>query len=188
MIDNREKIIAENATEWNEDCRSFGEVMKDTWGSSPIEEALSNALEKLFENFGGGGMRYNDSAPIEEIQKQLNGFNPPFLINVFREVGIGPYKVDFLISRRPGGHDLTKFCVIECDGHEFHERTKKQAEHDKKRDRFLQAEGFPVLRLTGSEIWRDPMKTAWGVLLQAVETARVPIKILKELGEVNYNG
>lgn len=162
--------------------------MKETWGSSPIEEALSNALQTLFEQFGGGGMRYNDRGTIDEIQKGLNGFNPPFLINVFAQVGIGPYTVDFLIARRPGGSDLTNFCVIECDGHDFHERTKKQAEHDKKRDRFLQAEGFPVLRLTGSEIWRDPMRTAWNVLLQAVECARPPTKLLKELGEINYHG
>ena len=33
---------------------------------------------------------------------------------------------------------------MECDGHDFHERTKEQASSDKKRDRSLQAAGFLV--------------------------------------------
>ncbi len=45
--------------------------------------------------------------------------------------------------------------VIECDGHDFHERTKEQAQRDKKRDRELQAAGYKVFRFTGSEIWRS---------------------------------
>ncbi len=45
--------------------------------------------------------------------------------------------------------------VIECDGHDFHERTKEQAARDRKRDRDLQRLGVPILRFTGSEIFRD---------------------------------
>lgn len=45
---------------------------------------------------------------------------------------------------------------IECDGHDFHERTKEQAARDKKRDRELATAGWTVLRFTGSEIWKDP--------------------------------
>ena len=56
--------------------------------------------------------------------------------------------------------DFAMFCrdakvAIELDGHEFHERTKDQAERDKSRDRLLQAAGWHVLRFTGSEVWRD---------------------------------
>lgn len=46
--------------------------------------------------------------------------------------------------------------VIECDGHDFHERTKQQAAHDRKRDRAMTQEGWMVLRFTGSEIWANP--------------------------------
>lgn len=46
--------------------------------------------------------------------------------------------------------------AIECDGHDFHERTKEQARHDRQRDRALVAEGWRVLRFTGSEIHRSP--------------------------------
>ena len=34
--------------------------------------------------------------------------------------------------------------VVECDGHDFHERTKEQAANDRERDRGLQGLGFSV--------------------------------------------
>lgn len=69
---------------------------------------------------------------------------------------IGNYRVDFLIKDSETG--IT--AVVECDGHDFHERTKEQARKDRSRDRELQAKGYLVLRYTGSEIWRDPWKCA----------------------------
>lgn len=48
-----------------------------------------------------------------------------------------------------------KNVIVEVDGHDFHERTKEQAQRDKSRDRLLQRQGFSVLRYTGSEIFRD---------------------------------
>jgi len=50
--------------------------------------------------------------------------------------------------------------AIECDGHAFHEKTKEQASRDKARDRSILAAGFPVMRFTGSEIFRDPVACA----------------------------
>lgn len=44
---------------------------------------------------------------------------------------------------------------VECDGHDFHERTKEQAARDKRRDRDLQSVGWVVARFTGSEIFKD---------------------------------
>ncbi len=54
----------------------------------------------------------------------------------------------------------TKSVLVECDGHDFHERTKDQAKHDRMKDRFLQANGYNILRFTGSELWSDPYKCA----------------------------
>jgi hypothetical protein len=47
---------------------------------------------------------------------------------------------------------------VECDGHDFHERTPEQAERDRRRDREVQAAGIRILRFTGREIWRDPVQ------------------------------
>lgn len=66
---------------------------------------------------------------------------------------------DYGDTRRPAA-DIRRVTVariaIECDGHEFHERTPDQAERDRSRDRALTADGWIVLRFTGREIWRDP--------------------------------
>jgi len=72
----------------------------------------------------------------------------------------GKYRVDFLISIQipPRNENNFKYIVVECDGHDFHERTKEQAKRDKSRDRDLQANGYIVMRFTGSEIWHSPLQ------------------------------
>ena len=45
---------------------------------------------------------------------------------------------------------------MELDGHDFHEKTKEQASGDKRRDRYLAALGWTVLRFSGSDVYRDP--------------------------------
>jgi hypothetical protein len=41
---------------------------------------------------------------------------------------------------------------VECDGFEYHDRTREQAIRDRMRDRTLQESGF---RYAGAEIWAD---------------------------------
>ncbi|AYO30830.1 DUF559 domain-containing protein [Biomaibacter acetigenes] len=57
-----------------------------------------------------------------------------------------------------------KKLIIECDGHEFHEKTKEQAARDKQRDRMLMMAGYQIIHFTGSEIWADPYKCAREVI------------------------
>jgi very-short-patch-repair endonuclease len=84
---------------------------------------------------------------------------------------IGDYRVDFLVSwtetnwatantRSEPPTQITTFLIVECDGHEYHERTKEQAKRDKGRDRILQSCGYSVFRFTGSEIYKDVIKCA----------------------------
>ncbi len=72
------------------------------------------------------------------------------------------YRVDFFIVVRYKG-EFNGF-VVECDGHDFHEKTKEQARKDKKRDRDIQLLGHPVIRFTGSEIHEDPIACAREVM------------------------
>ncbi|MCL6455084.1 MAG: endonuclease domain-containing protein [Alicyclobacillus sp.] len=71
-------------------------------------------------------------------------------VRLFLQKQIGKYRVDFAVE-----YGDVKI-VIECDGHEFHEKTKEQAARDKKRDRYLASQGYTVLRYTGSEIVKNP--------------------------------
>lgn len=73
---------------------------------------------------------------------------------------IGKYRIDLAIF-----HDATKPPVlVECDGHDFHERTKDQARHDREKDRTFTRNGDPLLRFTGSEIHKDAGKCAVEIL------------------------
>ena len=54
--------------------------------------------------------------------------------------------------------------VVEIDGHDYHERTKEQAENDKSRDRAFTNSGFTVLRFTGREIYREVQNKALEIL------------------------
>ena len=67
------------------------------------------------------------------------------------------YRVDFMITISLDLQSTLGF-VIECDGHDFHEKTKDQAKKDKQRERALTLAGYTVIRFTGSEIHNDPYK------------------------------
>lgn len=84
---------------------------------------------------------------------------------------LGKYRIDFhfryvelAIVKSVADKWDQKWCssetYVECDGHDFHERTKAQAKKDRARDRRIQDMGFPILRFTGSELWADPTDCA----------------------------
>lgn len=65
--------------------------------------------------------------------------------------------------------------AIECDGHDFHEKTKEQVAHDNEREYDLKMQGFDVLRFSGSQIYNHPFRCASQTLDY----------IIKKIGEVN---
>ena len=69
------------------------------------------------------------------------------------QVEIGNYRVDFeLINHKD------KKIIVECDGHEFHQKSKQQVEKDNQRERDLKKLGYEVVRFSGSEIFKDAEK------------------------------
>lgn len=69
------------------------------------------------------------------------------------------YRVDFYISTLYQNQTEHNF-IIECDGHDFHEKTKQQAQRDRQRERNFTSSGYTVIRFTGSEIYQNPYKCA----------------------------
>jgi very-short-patch-repair endonuclease len=99
---------------------------------SPIEKIVNLELYKLYEYF-----------PVDECK-------------VHPQVIIGKYVVDFLITYEIPNTSKELMIVVECDGHEFHEKTREQVARDKERDRFMTLEGYTILRYSGREICEDP--------------------------------
>ncbi len=83
----------------------------------------------------------------------------PHEVKLWRQYKALDWRADFLIGIK-GFDGRRHFLIIECDGHDFHERTKEQAAKDRSRDRRSQQAGFVILRFTGSEIYNDPMRCA----------------------------
>lgn len=97
---------------------------------SPIETVLGSELDKMADNLGGD----------YTVERQ-----------VVIKVGGKEYRADFVVTRLCDNASCK--VVVECDGHNFHEKTREQAARDKKRDRDMQKQGYIVMRFTGSEIW-----------------------------------
>ena len=143
---------AEDATEQFYDA--YKRLQERT--ESPIEEVMLVALVYIFESwsqhasvgFLARDFRWGDepSSPLSET-------------DVYLQAKVGDYRADFLFDCHHE-HAPRQTLVIECDGHDYHERTKSQAARDRSRDRWMTSRGISVMRFTGSEIWADPYKCA----------------------------
>jgi very-short-patch-repair endonuclease len=126
--------------------------------NSPIEQLLAVELQLYQSLYSDWFKRYDEYANIDEIATQrvvvVNGIK---------------YRVDFMA--RCYANDKLHFFAIECDGHEFHEKTKEQVRKDKQRERALLTQGITVIRFSGSEIWNDAAgcaKEAYEIMEQVI--------------------
>lgn len=93
------------------------------------------------------------------------------------------YYADFLFDtdectfKNPEGIKPYKL-VIECDGHEFHEKTKAQVKKANERDMDLKLADFDVLHFSGSQIYNEPFKCA-------EQTIAYILSKISKAGEVN---
>lgn len=82
------------------------------------------------------------------------------------------WRVDFLIHAYNMGRNGPvgwRKLIVECDGHDFHERTKQQAAKDRGRDRWATLNRFTILRFTGSELYKEAFSCASQVTDWAAE-------------------
>lgn len=122
--------------------------------SSPIEWRLGACM--LWMDCDWAGLPSVDflGGPKEHLKAFGPGPSPcGVLFYIQPQAKVAGYKVDFLVYFLQGSHYAG--VAVECDGHDFHEKTKEQASRDKARDRAILAEGFPVVRFSGSDIYRD---------------------------------
>ncbi len=151
---------------------------------SPMEQKL---LMKLVEFFPGYPCDWEGSHVLSRDFCEPHNFGfdlriypqremPIDLTSVLRGVGVQLYRADFLLRLTRWNHNQGEtecICqlVVEVDGHDFHERTKEQAQRDRSRDRTLTAAGYTVFRFTGSELFRDMDKSineVYAFLIQRV--------------------
>lgn len=124
---------------------------------SPIEVMLGSAL--LLGGLLADGISKRGRT-FFQIQKQDSIDLSAAVIVVVPQYSWGKYRIDFALL----ADQVSQPVFVECDGHDFHERTKEQASRDRTKDRAIQEAGFTVLRFTGSEIYRDPEKCALQII------------------------
>jgi len=119
---------------------------------------------------------YDCESPIEqlmaiELHEVYNIFSAPRLVSNIEVIGLSnqvalevdgkKYRPDFIFElafykdKKP--KRLLRL-IIECDGHDFHEKTKEQVTKDNERTRALQSAGYEVLRFSGSEVYNNQFK------------------------------
>lgn len=158
----------------DDDLRKMG-AFRSSWErrlgkvESPIEALFLEAFCVAAVEHGYGIAR--KSAAREGV----------IVVGIQRSIG-ERYRADFLISYPFFGAHFA--VVVECDGHAFHERTKKQAARDRRRDRDIQRMGYQIFRFTGSELNADARGCAVEVLtaIEEFQTSTI-LKAMKAADE-----
>ncbi|WP_339161742.1 DUF559 domain-containing protein [Siminovitchia sp. FSL W7-1587] len=132
---------------------------------SPIEQLL---LVRIMHWIDSSITQYQHYDPnlvmIYDAQREVAACGKKYRIDIYVEVVFKGEEYRF---------------AIECDGHDFHEKTKEQAARDKRRERDLQSAGIHVIRFTGSEIWAD----AYEKSVEAMKIIEVVSGLRKAINE-----
>jgi uncharacterized protein DUF559 len=131
------------------------------WGltGSPTESILTLALfNKLSRFYEGWNCRVHSEHQYRQALAEAKIDGGSFVLVPqwsVKQVGL----VDLAVFI-PGLGPWRPIIVVECDGHQFHERSPEQASKDKRRLRMLQRLGTLVLPFTGTDIVRGSEESA----------------------------
>lgn len=143
--------------------------ISDMWLSLPEDARPAEDLVSAFEETVSAPARALEPLPVDSpIEASLRDALFPLVSGRFvlkTRHTVGPYKLDFAVWNES---NPSWRVAVECDGHEFHEKTKDQAARDRSRERDLVFEGWTVLRFTGREIHRDANRCAQDVMRQCL--------------------
>lgn len=121
------------------------------WYKTRVATQFERSVKETFAAYGVG-------SPIEQLfvmewhfQRVSERFGVTLRPQARVSTDAGQVNIDFVVNRANGLLPL----AIELDGHEFHEKTKAQAAHDRKRERSIVRSGYLVVRFTGHEIFQD---------------------------------
>lgn len=137
-------------------------------GDSEIERLLFISLKAFCAYTYGGMWKVLLSRTSENTKRLLEDTDEDwcFTLIVQPQAEFDGRRADFAIFAYHWGPDdpaiggSWKPLIIECDGHNYHERTKEQAARDRAKDRNATLRKIETFRFTGSEIWRNPWECA----------------------------
>lgn len=127
------------------------------WGSleSPIEKLWLASFFIEDEDLSANSCEWTDGVLLVHSEMYRNislAIFPQWTVLETRRLG----RADFCVVWFSDISKLYGALAVECDGHEWHERTKEQAKKDRSRDRSRLRNGVASVRFTGSEIHNSP--------------------------------
>ncbi|HZA80696.1 MAG TPA: DUF559 domain-containing protein [Actinomycetes bacterium] len=122
-------------------------------GPQPVGAALGAAMVELLAKADPAARRLLGRVERPLARLWLAAWLPEAPPGTLVEPGckIGPYRVDFLIVPR---------LVVEIDGEGPVRASSDQVVRERRRDRYLVAQGYAVLRFAGDEVWANPWRCA----------------------------
>lgn len=109
---------------------------------SPIEQIFITAFDLYIMQENKENILLFSQAPIQIEDKK---YFADFL-----------YQEDEYVNKFNTGRKI----IIECDGYEFHQKTKEQVKRDNEREFDLKMARYEVIRFSGSQIFNNPLKCA----------------------------
>lgn len=127
----------------------YPEFWNDESIKSPIEQIFITAFEIY--------CKYNNKEdiylfPQKEVICNKNKYYLDF------EFEADDYLTHLLLGDKIKNYNFK--LAIECDGYEFHQKTKEQVQKDNEREYDLKMAGYEVLRFSGTQIYNNPLKCA----------------------------
>ncbi len=174
-------LLVQQMDAWLDFCGDF-EMLLDTLDSEIEVAMLFGLIICARDQWMGVDVKFTHPSPPFSDHPSYLDFSARKSwrdsLEIEPQARLGEFRVDFLLTftgerpvpslqgegepqnRHQELRPIQKKMIVECDGHDFHEKTKEQAKRDKSRDRTLQSLGFPVYHYTGSEIWKDVFGSA----------------------------
>ena len=172
MKENR--VIATNVVEFLDKASSLvGKMLAEQWNQNIFCELLERGTESPIEDLFLIAVNAICQAAIVEVDPspyELPDGSIDFGRGVFimPQRCIGKYRVDFCIQQNKLCPDeIYTPVVVELDGHDFHDKDKRQRSYEKARDRFLVRSRYRVIHFTGSDVVADPFRVAHEALEMA---------------------
>lgn len=167
----------------NKKKRTCGEIVLDEFLSLPrraqamffevmengtVDTAVSGEDINPYYQFSMSSAFDTDgcNSPIEKIMRMalnISAFKHGFLIeNQYEITSVSgkKYRADFAIIHLDEEDNENVIVLVECDGHEYHNKTKIQVKRDNERDMDIKLSGYEVLHFSGSQIYENPFKCA----------------------------
>lgn len=138
-------------------CQEVGVEILEKEIASPIEQMFYAAVRSLCAIHG---IQVN---PDPEFGP-TGGVYFPRALWLREQVTVERYRVDFMVVFGDDD-DAGPRVAVELDGHQFHDKDKKQRSYEKARDRYLTKVGYTVFHYTGSDVVSDPVRVAREVLV-----------------------